>query len=104
MTATDEFFATTRPAGELPDVPAEIPRHRGDKRPWIRRPDDTGPPPAVATERHRDGSTITVLADPKDGPRGFYATRASSYGKSLDDKYKITRARERRIVHAFGRH
>lgn len=107
MTATDAFFdapPATRPAGELPDVPTEIPRHRGDKRPWIRRPDDTGPPPAVTTERHRDGSVITVLADPKDGPRGFYATRASSYGSLLDDKHKIYAARERRIAWAFGRH
>lgn len=105
MTATDAFFDTdTRPAGELPDVPTEIPRHRGSKQPWIRRPDDTGPPPAVAQERHRDGSMITVLADPKDGQRGFYAARASSYGSPLDDKHKIYAARERRIAWAFGRH
>jgi hypothetical protein len=105
VTATDAFFVDTRPAGELPDVPTEIPRHRGKgKQPWIRRPDDTGPPPAVATERHRDGSMITVLADPKDGPRGFYAARASEYGGPLEDKHKIYAARERRIAWAFGRH
>jgi len=108
MTATDRFFAApdVRPAAELPDVPTDIPRHRGvnDKRPWIRKPDDVGPPPAVRRETLRDGSTITVLAAPKDSRRGRYYSRASSYGSLLDDKYKIQRATQRRIVWAMGRH
>lgn len=104
LTRPDAFFTDTRPSAELPDVPTEIPRHRGDKRPWIRNVDDAGPPPDVVRATHRDGSMITVLANPKDGPRGRYHTRASSYGSLLDDKYKIQRAQQRRIVWAMGRH
>jgi hypothetical protein len=105
MTATDAFFATdTRPAIELPDVPVEIPRHKGDKRPWIRNATDAGPVPDVVRATHRDGSPITVLVDPKDSRRGRYYSRASSYGSLLDDKYKIQRATQRRIVWAMGRH
>jgi hypothetical protein len=103
----DAFFGDTdrRPAAELPAIPTEIPRHRGEgHRPWIRKPDDMGPPPPVTVEVDRRGERITVLANPKDGPRGRYYGRASSFGKPLEDKRKIEQADQRRIAYAFGRH
>ncbi len=104
MIADIFFDVDTRPPGELPAIPADVPRHRGNRRPWVRNADDTGAPPAVTRELHRDGEPMTVLADPKDSKRGRYFGRASSYGKPLEDMRKIEQADQRRIAFAFGRH
>jgi hypothetical protein len=104
MSADTFFDVDTRPAGELPAIPNDVPRHRGNRRPWIRNADDTGAPPAVTRELHRDGEPMTVLADPRDSRRGRYYGRASSYGKPLEDMRKIEQAQQRRIVFGLGRH
>lgn len=81
--------------------PGAIPRHRGDLRPWIRQPGYSAHVP-TATERIR-GEDVCVLADPKQSRHGVYMTRASGFGDVLEDKYKIGRARERRIVFGLSR-
>ncbi len=104
MSADTFFDVETKPAGELPAIPTDIPRHKGNRRPWIRNADDTGPAPAVTRELYRDGEPMTVLADPQDSKRGRYVGRASSFGKPLEDMRKIEDADKRRIAFAFGRH
>lgn len=76
--------------GTAPEIPDEIPRHGGNGRPWIRRHGLTYAPGDEATDTRRG--------------RGEFYTRASSFGKPIEDTYKIGRARERRIVFGLSRH
>jgi hypothetical protein len=82
----------------LTEVPDGIPRHRGDGRPWIRKPGDRDPAPAVVREGDR-----WVLADQRhDAKRGAYYGRASSI-RDLEDEYRLTRWKIRTAVQGMSR-
>ena len=90
------------PYAAPPEGP-RIPRHRNPKdgRPWIRNVDDPDPAPGIEWDPDR---RIWALAKGnRHRGRGEFLTRASSFGKGLQDYYQIQRARERRIMWAVGR-
>lgn len=86
-----------------PDGP-RIPRHRNPKdgRPWIRNAGDADPAPDIEWDPDR-----RIWALPKGNKhrgRGEFLTRASSFGKGLDDPYLRHRAALRKVVFALSRH
>jgi hypothetical protein len=74
-----------------PDIPGDVPRHGRHKTPWIRKPGLEWEPADDDVKTRRRG-------------RGSYYTRASNLGSPIEDKYKVSRARERRIVFGMSRH
>jgi hypothetical protein len=75
------------PDAEAPEVPDEIPRHKNprDARPWIRKPD-----------------LEWRVTDPAAG-RGDYYTRASSFGKVLENGFGLGLWRIRNVVWGLSR-
>lgn len=82
----------------MTEVPDGIPRHRGDGRPWIRKPGDHNPAPGVVTEGDR-----FVLANQRDSKRGNYYSRASSACRELEDEYRLERWKRRTAVQGVSR-
>jgi hypothetical protein len=99
MALTRPNTATLPEAGEIPEVPDGLPRHRGDGRPWIRHADDTGPPPPVEWHARKG---YHALAAPAPG-RGDYYSRASSFGKPIEDQYRLNLWKLRRTVEGMSR-
>jgi hypothetical protein len=87
-TSADRFFADDQ--DEAFEIPADVPRHGGDDRPWIRFP-------GVEHDPSDDHSSTR-----KRG-RGTFYSRASSVGKPIEDWFQVHEAQLDRLVFGMGR-
>jgi hypothetical protein len=87
-TSADRFFADDQ--DETPEIPADIPRHGRDGRPWVRFPGvDHDPGDDHSATRKRG--------------RGTFYSRASSYGQPVEDWWAVHDSRLQRVVYGMGR-